>query len=89
MIITFIIALMLRMMGPKYLEAIPILMVLMIAKVKAIPQNIRPAELNTSNIRVIVKVKVKVMSRCFIETIYLWEIIKTVINILCAGRFTL
>ena len=38
-------ALILRMIGPKYLDAIPILIVFMIANVNAIPQNIRPAEL--------------------------------------------
>ena len=44
-ITSFIIALMLRMMGPKYLDAMPILIILMMAKVKAIPHNILPAEL--------------------------------------------
>ena len=44
-ILTFIIALILRIMGPKYLETIPILIVLMIANVNAMPQNMRPTEL--------------------------------------------
>lgn len=43
---SFIIALMLRMIGPKYFEAIPILMIFMIANVNAIPQRILPAELS-------------------------------------------
>ena len=42
---SFIIALMLRMIGPKYFEAIPIFMIFMMANVKAIPQRILPAEL--------------------------------------------
>ena len=40
-------ALILRMIGPKCLDAMPILMVLIMAKVKATPHRIRPAELNT------------------------------------------
>jgi hypothetical protein len=43
-------ALILRMMGPKCLEAMPILIVLMMAKVKATPHKIRPAELKSRNI---------------------------------------
>ena len=44
-ITSFIIALILSMMGPKYFDAMPILIILMMAKVKAIPHNILPAEL--------------------------------------------
>ena len=44
-ITSFIMALMLKMIGPKYFDAIPILMVFMMANVKAIPQRILPAEL--------------------------------------------
>lgn len=42
---SFIMALILRMMGPKYFDAMPILIILMIANVKAMPHNILPAEL--------------------------------------------
>ena len=43
---SFIMALMLRMIGPKYLEAMPILIIFMMANVKAMPQRILPAELS-------------------------------------------
>ena len=44
-ITSFISALMLMMIGPKSLEAMPILIILMMARVKATPQRILPAEL--------------------------------------------
>ena len=39
---SFIMVLILRIIGPKYLEMIPILITFMMARVKATPHNIRP-----------------------------------------------
>ena len=44
---SFIMAFMLRMIGPKYLEAIPILIILMMARVKATPHKILPEDLRS------------------------------------------